>query len=128
MRAKELPTLGEFEVEVLRHVWENEPCTERYVWDLVERRVGRTTVLKTIQRLEGKGLLVRVKGSSPVQFQAAVDENRVIPELVGRFVNGVLGGSAEPLLAYLADSNKLSAKDLKTLRGIVERIRKGESS
>lgn len=125
---EKLPSLGEFEVEVLRHVWENEPCTERRIWDLVERRVGRTTVLKTIQRLEGKGLLFRVKSSSPVQFQAVVGENRMLPELVGRFVDSILGGSAEPLVAYLADSNKLSAKDLQTLRGIAARIREGESS
>ncbi len=125
---KKLPTVGEFEVEVLRHVWENEPCTERQIWDLVERRVGRTTVLKTIQRLEGKGLLIRVKSSSPVQFRAVVDEDRMLPALVGRFVDSILGGSAEPLVAYLADSNRLSAKDLQTLRAIAARIRKGESA
>jgi hypothetical protein len=57
---KKLPTVGEFEVEVLGHVWENEPCTERQIWDLVERRVGRTTVLKTIQRLEGNHSEIRL--------------------------------------------------------------------
>ena len=34
-----------------------------------EREVGRTTVLKTMQRLEGKGLLVRVPGEGPVRFR-----------------------------------------------------------
>ena len=125
---KPLPSLGEFEVEVLRHVWENEPCTERRIWDLIEHRVGRTTVLKTVQRLEGKGLLVRVRNSSPVQFKAVVDESRMLPELVGRFVDSILGGSAEPLVAYLADSKRLSANDLQTLRTIAARIRKGETS
>ena len=59
---KDAPSLGELEVHVLRYVWQEQPCTERQVWDLVrqERKIGRTTVLKTIQRLEAKGLLTRV--------------------------------------------------------------------
>jgi predicted transcriptional regulator len=122
--AKELPSLGEFEVQVLRLVWEHQPCTERQIWDMVqeERDLARTTVLKTIQRLEGKGLLVRVPGEGPVRFRAAMDEKRVVPELIGRFVDTVLGGSPEPLVAYLADSEKLSARDLETLRAIARKI------
>ena len=128
--AKEIPSLGELEIRVLRTVWEQQPCTERQVWDLIqqERSIGRTTVLKTIQRLEAKGLLVRVKGTSPVQFRASVDEQRVLPELVGRFVNGILGGSAEPLVTYLAGAKNLSAKDLETLRTIARKIGKGDNS
>ena len=58
---QELPTLGELEIRVLQLVWQHEPCMERQISDLVqkERSVGRTTVLKTMQRLEAKGLLVR---------------------------------------------------------------------
>ena len=126
--AKELPSLGEFEVQVLRLVWEHQPCTERQIWDFVqeERELARTTVLKTIQRLEGKGLLVRVPGEGPVRFRAAVDEKRVVPELIGRFVDTVLGGSPEPLVAYLADFGKLSARDLEALRAISRKIGSGE--
>ena len=129
--ATEFPSLGELEARVLRLVWQHQPCTERQVSDLIlqERSVGRTTVLKTMQRLEAKGLLVREKGKGPNRFRAAVDAEKLLPALVRRFVDGVLGGSAEPLVAYLADSNKLSAKDLKALRAIVEKIgRKDRSS
>lgn len=122
--AKSLPTLGELEIHVLRHVWEHQPCTERTISDLIraDRDVARTTVLKTMQRLESKGLLVRVPGEGPVQFRAAVEERRVLPALIRRFINHVLGGSAEPLVAYLADEPKLSAKDLEALREIAKKI------
>ena len=128
--ATEFPSLGELEARVLRLVWQHQPCTERQVSDLIlqERSVGRTTVLKTMQRLEAKGLLVREKGKGPNRFRAAVDAEKLLPALVRRFVDGVLGGSAEPLVAYLADSNKLSAKDLKALRAIVEKIGRKDSS
>ena len=111
---------------MLRLVWQQQPCTERQITDVIqqERSVGRTTVLKTVQRLEAKGLLVRVPGEGPVHFRAFLDEEKVLPTLVGRFVQGVLGGSPEPLVAYLAGSEKLSAKDLESLRAICRKIRK----
>ncbi len=71
-----------------------------------------------------KGLLARLPGEGPVHFRASVPEHKVLPALIGRFVEGVLGGSAEPLVAYLAGSEKLSAKDLETLRGLCRKIGK----
>lgn len=122
--AAELPSLGELEIRVLQLIWQHEPCPERQISDLVqqERPVGRTTVLKTIQRLEAKGLLSRVEGDGPIRYRAAADKKRVLPALIGRFVEHVLGGSLGPLVAYLADSQKLSATDLKSLRAIAKKI------
>ena len=122
--AKSFTSLGEFEMHVLRLVWQNQPCTERQISDLVQqqRSVARTTVLKTIQRMQAKGLLSRVPGEGPIRFRAVQDERRLVPTLVGRFVERVLDGSPGPLLAYFADSGKLSEKDLKTLRAIAEKI------
>jgi BlaI family transcriptional regulator, penicillinase repressor len=107
-------------------VWQQQPCTERQITDVIqqERSLARTTVLKTIQRLEAKGLLARLPGKGPVQFRASLPERHVLRALIGRFVEGVLGGSAEPLVAYLAGSEKLSAKDLEMLRSICRKIDK----
>jgi BlaI family transcriptional regulator, penicillinase repressor len=127
--AQELPTLGELEIRVLQLVWQEQPCTERQISDLVqkERSVGRTTVLKTMQRLEAKGLLARSEGEGSIRYRAAVDQQRVLPALIGRFVEHVLGGSAEPLVAYLGNLKKLSAKDLEALRAIARKIQ-GDSN
>src|SRR6201987_1819358 len=105
--ANELPSLGELEMRVLRLVWQQQPCTERQITDVIqqERALGRTTVLKTIQRLEAKGLLARLPGPGPVQFRPSIQEHKGLPALIGRFVEAVLGGSAEPLVAYLAGSD-----------------------
>jgi predicted transcriptional regulator len=125
---KESPRLGETEIQVLRLIWEHQPCTERQISDLVrqQRSVARTTVLKTIQRLEAKKLLVRVPGEGPVRFRAAVEENRIVPQLIRRFVERILGGSPDPLVAYLADSRNLSPKDLESLRTIARKTQEQE--
>jgi BlaI family transcriptional regulator, penicillinase repressor len=122
---RELPTLGELEIAVLQFVWREQPCTERHIWDLVrqQRDVARTTVLKTMQRLEAKGVLIRVAATGPVQYRAAIEQNRLLPELVGRFVEQTLGGSYGPLVAFLADNGKLSSKDLTALRAIAQKLR-----
>ena len=48
----------------------------------------------------------------------------MLPALIRRFVERVLGGSDAPLAAYLADSEseRLSAKDLEALREIARKI------
>jgi BlaI family penicillinase repressor len=126
--AKTIPSLGELELQVLRLVWREQPCTERRITELVQadRPVARTTVLKTMQRLEEKGLLVREEGlgHGPIHYRASVEERSVLPTLIRRFVERVLGGSNAPLAAYLAesDSERLSAKDLAALRAIARKI------
>jgi predicted transcriptional regulator len=124
LMVKRLPSLGELESLVLRLVCQEQPCTERQISERIQkdRSVGRTTVLKTMQRLEAKRLLVRVAGPGPVRFRAAVDERRLLPSLIGRFVDRVLGGSPEALAAYLAGSEKLSAKDVEALRAIAKKL------
>jgi predicted transcriptional regulator len=124
MAQKEVPTLGELEARVLQLVWDRQPCTERQIWDEVqrERSVARTTVLKTIQRLEAKKLLSRQSGDGPILWRAAIERNRAVPVFVRRFVDGVLGGSAEPLVAYLAGQKQLSAKDVAALQRIADKL------
>lgn len=126
--ARKVPTLGELEIHVLRLVWQQQPCTERQVTEIVQqqRPVARTTVLKTMQRLVAKGLLKREKGAGPIRYRAAMAEGRVLPALVRRFVDGILGGSSEALVAYLADSKKLSPKDLEALRAIARKMADSE--
>ena len=126
--AEGMPTLGELEMRVLRLVWQLQPCSERQVSDLIlaERDVARTTVLKTLQRLEGKGLLERLAETSPVQFRSLVDPQRALPTLVRRFVDDVLGGSSDPLVAYFSGSGKLSAQDLKALREIARKMKEAD--
>jgi BlaI family transcriptional regulator, penicillinase repressor len=119
------PTLGDHEVQVLRLVWQHQPCTERQISDLIQkdRGVARTTVLKTLQRLEAKGLLSRAPNETPIRYWAAVEEKHLMPTLIGRFVERVLGGSASPLVAYLADSQKLPDQDIEALRTLVTKMK-----
>jgi BlaI family transcriptional regulator, penicillinase repressor len=127
--APQIPSLGEWETRVLQLVWEHEPCSERQISDLaqVQRDVARTTVLKTLQRLEAKGLLRRESGR-PAMYRAVFEEGHVLPELVRRFVDGVLGGASAPLVAYLAGQKRLSAQDVRALKRIAGKMGDGNNN
>lgn len=121
---KDLPSIGELEIQVLQEIWRQQPCSERQVWDAVRQRreIGRTTVLKTIQRLEEKKLLRRVSGDSPIKFRALVKPQRVLTQLVRRFVDSVLGGAVDPLVNYLDGAKHLSPEDAQKLAEIADRF------
>jgi len=125
-----IPSLGELEMQVLQQVWDLQPCTERQVSDLIrqERDIARTTVLKTLQRLESKGVLERLPGDGPIRFKATLDKKKLLPQLVRQFVNTILGGSPDPLVAYFADSRQLSADDLKQLKTMTSRLTRDKKS
>jgi len=125
-----IPSLGELEMQVLQQVWDLQPCTERQVSDLIrqERDIARTTVLKTLQRLESKGVLERLSGDGPIRFKATLDKKKLLPQLVRQFVNTILGGSPDPLVAYFADSRQLSADDLKQLKTMTSRLTRDKKS
>lgn len=125
-----VPSLGELEMQVLQQVWNLQPCTERQVSDLIrqDRDIARTTVLKTLQRLESKGIIQRIPGDGPIHFKATVERKKLLPQLVRQFVNTILGGSTDPLVAYFADSRQLSAEDLKQLKSMTSRLARDRKS
>ncbi len=118
-RARE--TLGELELEVLKVVWEIQPCTVREVAEVLGERRGsaRTTVLTVMQRLTGKGYLTRRKQAGVHRYSTTEERRAVITNLVEQFVNRVLDGSPLPFVAYLAESKELSEEQASTLGGIV---------
>ena len=56
-------SLGDLELEILKIIWERQPCTFPQVADVMAERRGlaRTTVLTVMQRLHAKGFLKRRK-------------------------------------------------------------------
>ena len=105
-------------------LWDLQPCTEREITDRIQqtRDVARTTVLKTIQRLEAKEMVRRRPDTSPVLFAAARERTSTLQRLVDRFVDGFLGGSTSPLVAYLAGQRRLSPDDVRRIRELAEAL------
>lgn len=109
--------LTRFELEILDVLWRLEEASVREVREALSetKRPAYTTVQTIIQRLEQKGAVRRTrKIGNALMFAPSVTRKsayrRVIDDLLRLF-----GGSAQPVVAHLLESGKLTLEDLKAL-------------
>ncbi len=114
---KKTMRLSRFELEILEFLWKMGESSVRELQEAipVESRPAYTTVQTIVQRLEQKGAVRRTrKVGNALMFEAVVSRRsayrRMIDELLQLF-----GGSAQPLVAHLLDTGKLTLEDLKAL-------------
>src|SRR5437867_12399218 len=109
--------LTRFELEIMDIVWRLGEASVRELQESIpeETRPAYTTVQTIVQRLEQKGAVRRTrKIGNALMFEAVITRKsvyrRVIDELLDLF-----GGSAQPVVAHLLQSGKLTLEDLKAL-------------
>ena len=125
--------------EYLKASGEDKPDLTEEIWMDGRRRKQVKITSKNLFQFDNKFVLIgdalesgphrvelRKEGKGPILYRAAREEHRVMPTLIRRFVDRVLGGSSEPLVAYLAESEELSAQDIKVLRAIARKVGKSE--
>ena len=98
----------------MKVVWDRKAATVRDVYEaLLERRhIAYTTVMTMMKILEDKGHLKKSSADRAYVYRPSRPKKQVISSMVREFVNRVFNGSAEPLLAHLAEDGRVSAKDL----------------
>jgi BlaI family penicillinase repressor len=106
-----------FELEIMDVLWRLGEASVREVCDALaeKKRPAYTTVQTIVQRLEQKGAVRRTrKIGNALMFVPAVTRRsayrRVLDDLLDLF-----GGSAQPVVAQLLESGKLTLEDLKAL-------------
>jgi predicted transcriptional regulator len=121
------PTLGDQELALLHFVAQEGPVS---VGEAAERFGGprglaRTTVLTMMERLRRKGRLRRRRAEGVFRYSSPVGARDLLAAVVRDFVAGPLGGSLEPFVAYLAESEDVSPQERRELEALVERLRRG---
>jgi predicted transcriptional regulator len=87
------------------------------------KRPAYTTVQTIVQRLEAKGALKRTrKIGNAFLFAPAITRRSAYRRIVDDLLE-LFGGSAQPVVAHLLESGKLSLEDLKALE-VAEESRK----
>jgi len=121
----EKPPLGEQELEVLRFIANRAPAPAREVIEHFgeERGIARTTVLTVMERLRQKGYLARSRREGVFHYSPRVPQEEVLQRLVRDFVEGTLGGSVSPVVAYLAQTRRISDTELAEMERLAEEIK-----
>jgi predicted transcriptional regulator len=119
--AKKL-TLTELELEIMKVIWDREPCTVRQVYEelLEKKKIAYTTVMTMMGILEEKGHLRRNKKGRAFVYGTVHSRRKVVTTMVEDLVTRLFDGSAKPLVLSLVRDQKLSKKDLHEIARILE--------
>ena len=128
MSSENQPPLGEQELEILRYVAERAPLSVRDAADQFGESHGlaRTTILTVMERLRKKGYLSRRKVERIYVYSPVISQSQLLQGLVRSFVEKTLGGSLTPFVAYLAESKRLSPKEVAALKALMEEMEEPE--
>ena len=130
MRTKRPSGVGERELALLRWVAARGGATVGEAADGFgdAERLARSTVQTMLERLHEKGFLRRRRQQGVYRYAAAQPSGDLLRGLVPSFVEGTLGGSLSPFVAYLVEEGAASAEERAALEGLVERLeeRRGE--
>jgi BlaI family transcriptional regulator, penicillinase repressor len=106
--------------EIMAAVWDSGSggATVSEIWQAIaaQRRVGRTTILNLVDRLEKRGWLVRRDAERPFHYVAALGREETAAALAHGFVDDFFSGSASNLVMSLLGSKRLKPDEVERLR------------
>jgi predicted transcriptional regulator len=118
------------EIEILGALWKLGPSTVKAVHEeLQERReIGYTTVLKLMQIMAEKGLLVRDEDARAHVYRVAESQESTEKSLVADFVNRVFAGAAGRLAVQALGEGKVGREDLAEIRRLLDQLEGSDES
>jgi predicted transcriptional regulator len=116
------------ELEILRVLWADGPSTVREVLARLNetRQTGYTTVLKLMQIMTDKGLVVRDTGVRPQVYRAARSQAQTQKLLLGDLLDRAFSGSPGSLVLQALSTKKASPEELAQIRELLDQL-EGES-
>ena len=120
MSETKLPT--DAELGILRVLWERGPSTVREVHEALKDGTGYTTVLKLMQIMTEKGLVVRDESQRAHVYSAQATQQRTQRQLVTDLVDRAFGGSPAQLAMQALASKKTSPEELAELRRLLDTL------
>lgn len=125
--AQQSPRPTDGELEILRVLWSLGPSTVRQVHDELsqKRNVGYTTMLKLMQIMTNKGLLLRDESQRSHIYRARQKEAVTQKQLVKDLVSRAFGGSTEKLVMQALSSKKATAQEIADIRKLLDEMEGG---
>ncbi len=111
------------ELAILELLWDEGPATIRQLTDALYPKgtsAHYATVQKLLERLEGKGFVVRDREAPAHTFRAASDRDALIGRRLQAMAEKLCGGSLTPLLMHLVRTKKLTQRERDELRALID--------
>ena len=125
---KPTPRPTDAELAILGVLWERGPSSVRDVHDALsgEQTTGYTTVLKLLQIMTEKGLVVRDEAQRAHIYESRYGEQKTQRQLLTDLADRAFGGSAAKLVMQALSGRKATSEELGAIRELLESL-EGES-
>jgi predicted transcriptional regulator len=126
-RPEDPPLPTEAELAILNVLWAKGAATVREVHEAIDTgSTGYTTVLKTMQIMTAKGLVVRDESEKSHVYKAAVSEEPTQKRIVGDLARRAFKGSAARLAMRALSISPTSREELDEVRAFLDAMEKGD--
>ena len=124
MTDRQPPRPTDAELAILRVLWERGPSTVRDVHEQLsaESPTGYTTVLKLLQIMTEKGLVVRDEAQRAHIYEPRYSEQKTQRQLLADLADRAFGGSAAKLVLQALSGRKTSPDELNEIREMLQRL------
>jgi len=119
-----LPKFTRLELQVMDALWKQGRLSIREIQESFPERERPvyTTIQTTVYRLEDRGALRRAKKISNAHiFEAVVSRETASRRLIDDLLS-IFDGKAEPVMAHLVESGKLSRQDIRDVEKLIENL------
>ncbi len=122
MTTSDLPRPTGAELEILGALWTRGPSTVRDVQDHLQRTrpTGYTTVLKLLQIMADKGLVLRDEDQRAHVYRAVPSQESTQRQLVDDLAARAFGGSALALAMRALDTQRATRAELAEIRRLLD--------
>jgi len=106
----------------MKVVWRRDEATVRDVYEALRetRPIAYTTVMTMMRILQEKGYLTKVAEEKAHVYRPSRPRQEVLGGMVREFLDRVFDGASDALLVHLASDNKLSAKQRRIVKQLLE--------
>ena len=118
------PRPTDAELAILNVLWERGPSTVREVHDAISQThdSGYTTILKLMQIMTDKGLVVRDESQRAHVYASLLGEQKTQRQLLGDLIDRAFGGSPAKLVMQALSASKASAAELSAIRQLLDQM------
>lgn len=126
----ERPELTDAEWEIMKVVWDNEPCAAGTVQEALAKTKdwAYSTVKTTMDRMAGKGFLKITKIRNLQLFSSAISPYDVKKGEFTKMLKRAFDGALTPMMQFLMEQEDFSKDDLYNLRNLVDAAHKSKEN
>ena len=122
MSKSKTPKPTDAELGILNVLWRRGASTVKQVHEVMGERTGYTTILKLLQIMTEKELVIRNEDQRAHVYQAKYSVTETQQQLLHGLVQKAFNGSASQLVLQALSSQRATPKELAEIKKLIEKL------